>query len=84
MEFQNKNLCGEGQALWGVLKIGHRISSYSASISGFILLGLMILVIADVCGRYFLKSPVPGTLEISQMLLAAVVFFSIAVVLPES
>lgn len=36
---------------------------------------MMILGAADVIGRYLLNSPIPGVMEISEILLAGIVFF---------
>lgn len=39
---------------------------------------MMLLSTADVIGRYFLNSPIPGTLELSGFMLVIVVFFGAA------
>ncbi len=46
-------------------------------ISGGILVIMVLLVTADVIGRYF-GTPVPGTLEVLQLLLLMAVLFSLA------
>ena len=45
---------------------------------GSIALGLlMILTVADVCGRYFLNYPVSGTFELTEMLMVPIVFLAL-------
>jgi TRAP-type C4-dicarboxylate transport system permease small subunit len=51
------------------------ISKISRSIGMGILLGLALLDTADVIGRYFLNMPITGTQEVSEILLAGIVFF---------
>lgn len=45
-----------------------------AIIGGVMLFALMLLGASDVIGRYFLNKPVLGTLEVSQILMAGMVF----------
>lgn len=47
-------------------------------LSAAVLLVLMLYVTADVCSRFFFGAPFKGTLEMSQMGLAIVIFLSIA------
>ena len=51
------------------------LSKILAYIAGFILLVLMALVTADVCGRKFLGIPVWGTFELSCMMMGSLVTF---------
>jgi TRAP-type transport system small permease protein len=49
-------------------------------VAGATLFALMLLTTADVTGRYFFNSPILGTVELTQLMLAAVVFLSLPVV----
>jgi TRAP-type C4-dicarboxylate transport system permease small subunit len=51
------------------------ISDIFSYIAMGMLLGLMFLGAVDVIGRYFFASPIMGTLEVSEILLAGVAFF---------
>ncbi len=42
-----------------------------------ILLLLMFLTVGDVVGRYFFTMPIPGTFELTNFMLALIVFFSL-------
>jgi len=42
-----------------------------------ILLLMMFLTVGDVVGRYFFTLPIPGTFELTNFMLALVVFFSV-------
>jgi len=54
-----------------------RVNSVVAVFCGALVFGYMFLVIANVTGRYTLASPVYGTMEIGQLVLASVIFFSL-------
>ena len=41
-----------------------------------VILGIVLLVVADVSGRYLLNSPIKGSLELSGIMLAIVAFLS--------
>ncbi|RCV85674.1 TRAP transporter small permease subunit, partial [Vreelandella rituensis] len=43
-------------------------------VAGATLFALMLLTTADVVGRYFFNAPILGTVELTQQMLAAVVF----------
>ena len=47
-------------------------------LSSVLIFVMMVLVTLDVLGRYLFANPVPGTLEISQMLMVVIVFFAYA------
>jgi len=47
-------------------------------ISAILLVGMMLLVVCDVTGRYLLNRPVHGTMEITEFIMVAVVFFTLA------
>ncbi|MDY7117905.1 TRAP transporter small permease, partial [Halomonas sp. SSL-5] len=44
------------------------------------LFGMMLLTTVDVGGRYFFNAPILGTVELTQLMLAALVFLSLPVV----
>lgn len=48
-----------------------------AVICAVLLTAMMLLTVADVIGRYFLSSPVQGATELTEMLLAAVIFIGL-------
>ena len=70
-------LQGEGRRppLW--LRIPTRVSDVLALIGGVLILGLMILTVADVTLRKFFSSGVPGAVEINEVALVAVVFLAL-------
>jgi TRAP-type transport system small permease protein len=49
-------------------------------IAAVVLFGLMVLTCADVIGRYFLGQPIYGAFEITEMLLAALIFAGLPLV----
>lgn len=57
-------------------KVIRNMSNIFHTVGMGMLLILMLLDSADVLGRYLFAKPITGTLEISQMLLASMVFFS--------
>ena len=46
--------------------------------AGIALLVILALTVADITGRSAFNSPVPGTVEVTSMLLVVVVFFAVA------
>lgn len=66
-----------------------KLTRYLFSISSFerllnniigavLLLGIMVLIVCDVTGRYFFHAPVQGTLEITEFVMVAVVFLTLS------
>lgn len=47
-------------------------------IASILLLGIMLLVVCDVTGRYLFNKPVHGALEITEFVMVAIVFFTLA------
>ncbi|WP_425074793.1 TRAP transporter small permease [Sagittula sp. S175] len=45
-----------------------------AAICAVLLLAMMALTVADVLGRYLMNAPVPGATELTELMLAAVIF----------
>ncbi len=58
-------------------KITIHFNNILHKISSMILLFMMLLTIADVSGRYFFNKPITGTYELTGLLLAITVFFSL-------
>ncbi len=48
--------------------------------SAIVLLALMALTLADVVGRYWLNAPIIGSFEVTEMMLAALVFCALPMV----
>lgn len=49
-------------------------------VAGATLFGMMLLTTADVTGRFIFNSPILGAVELTQLMLAAVIFLSLPVV----
>ena len=58
----------------GVVRISERCVG---TVVAVILVALMLITAVDVVGRYFLASPLPGALELTEMLLAALLSTSL-------
>ena len=58
-----------------------RINTVVVVACGVVLFIFMFMVVSDVTGRYVLSSPIPGTMEIGEIVLAFVVFPGWAAVL---
>ncbi len=56
----------------------HHITMFSAWISSGIVLIIILLVVANVIGRYVFRNPVRGTVEMVELLTVALVFFILA------
>ncbi|MBI4766978.1 MAG: TRAP transporter small permease [Deltaproteobacteria bacterium] len=50
----------------------------SAIAGGILLLAMMLLVSADVVGRYFFDLPIEGTMELVEFMMVALLYFSLA------
>ena len=59
-------------------KLIRKITNTFCTIGMGMLVALMFLGTADVLGRYFFNRPIKGAYEISEILLAAIVFFGLA------
>lgn len=64
--------------LW--LRVGRVMQLTLEGVAGATLFAMMLLTTADVTGRYFFNSPILGTVELTQLMLAALVFLSLPVV----
>jgi TRAP-type C4-dicarboxylate transport system permease small subunit len=56
------------------------VSPVLGTVAATVLFALMVLTCADVIGRYFLSQPVYGAFEITEMLLAALIFAGLPLV----
>lgn len=54
-----------------------RLRLFIAVIGAACLIAMMGLTVADVLGRYLMNAPVPGSTEVTELLLAAVVFLGL-------
>lgn len=62
------------------LRVGRVMQLTLEGVAGATLFAMMLLTTADVTGRYFFNSPILGTVELTQLMLAALVFLSLPVV----
>ncbi|WFM71460.1 TRAP transporter small permease [Halomonas sp. CKK8] len=61
-------------------RVGRGLQLGLEGVAGATLFGMMLLTTADVTGRFFFNSPILGSVELTQLMLAAVVFLSLPVV----
>jgi len=61
-------------------RIGRVLQLMLEGVAGATLFGMMLLTTVDVGGRYFFNSPILGAVELTQLMLAALVFLSLPVV----
>ena len=59
-------------------KVMDKVNFVLAFVCGALVFFYMFLVGANITGRYLFNRPVDGTLEIGQLMLASVIFFSLA------
>jgi TRAP-type C4-dicarboxylate transport system permease small subunit len=55
----------------------YRLSSLLNTLAGVVLMFMMVLTTADVCLRYFFKKPIMGAFELTEQLMAVLVFFGL-------
>ena len=60
------------------MKIINYLSRWTAYVSAVVIILLMLLVVADVCGRYFFDAPITGTAELAAFMMIVIVFPSLA------
>jgi TRAP-type transport system small permease protein len=58
-------------------RISLTINRFLTHVGSIALAGLMLLTVADVCGRYFLNRPVPGTFELTELFMVFIVFLAL-------
>jgi len=61
-------------------RVGRVLQLTLEGVAGATLFAMMLLTTTDVSGRYFFNSPILGTVELTQLMLAALVFLSLPVV----
>ena len=60
------------------MKVLNAISRWMGYVSAIVIIFLMLLVTADVCGRYFFDSPVTGASELARFSMIIIVFPAMA------
>jgi TRAP-type C4-dicarboxylate transport system permease small subunit len=63
-----------------VVRFDRAVTPVLGAVAAAVLFAMMVLTCADVIGRYFLSSPVYGAFEITEMLLAALIFAGLPLV----
>lgn len=61
-----------------VIRYIDKLTAYLGLLSGFTVALIMVVVCSDVVGRSFFNKPVLGATELSELLLACLVFFGLA------
>ncbi|HSH57106.1 MAG TPA: TRAP transporter small permease, partial [Halomonas sp.] len=61
-------------------RVGRALQLILEGVAGATLFGMMLLTTVDVIGRYFFNAPILGAVELTQLMLAALVFLSLPVV----
>jgi len=51
---------------------------FNNGISSFLLIAMMMLVVSNVTGRYLFEHPVHGTIEITEFIMVAIVYFTLS------
>jgi TRAP-type C4-dicarboxylate transport system permease small subunit len=60
------------------LKVLDSLSRWMGYVSSAIIIVLMLLVTADVCGRYFFNKPIMGASELARFMMIIIVFPALA------
>lgn len=71
----------QGPGAERVLRVIHWIRCFNKLmhwVAGVALLGMLALTVADITGRSAFNDPVPGTVEVTALVLVIVVFFGVA------
>lgn len=58
-------------------KISTAVNKFTHSISGVLLFFIMCLTVVDVCGTAFFNSPITGTVDMTKLSIAIIIFFSL-------
>ena len=61
---------------WHALELS--VNQWFALVGSILILFTMFLIVADIAARYVLSRPIPGTIEISEVALAMVIYGSVA------
>lgn len=59
------------------IRLADHVGLFFANIAALILLFLVGLTVVDVIGRYFFSNPVTGAVELVQISMASIIFFSL-------
>jgi TRAP-type C4-dicarboxylate transport system permease small subunit len=51
-----------------------------STVAATVLAGIMMVTVVDVVGRYFLRSPLPGSSELTEVLMAVLIYAALPVV----
>jgi TRAP-type C4-dicarboxylate transport system permease small subunit len=78
MEIMDKESIPEKGWVEGVKKGIHQVNRFIAGVGACLLIPLMIITAGDVVGRDGFSRPIPGTVELSQYLLAVFVLLGLA------
>lgn len=60
------------------MKVLDSLSRWMGYVSSVVIIALMLLVTADVCGRYFFDSPITGASELARFMMIIIVFPALA------
>lgn len=60
------------------MKVLNSLSRWMSYVSSAVITILMLLVTADVCGRYFLNNPITGASELARFMMIIIVFPALA------
>ena len=61
-----------------VERASHRWSEVLMAFGAFLVIGVMLLVVSDVTGRYVFSNPIKGAVELEQIVLAFIAFLCLA------
>ncbi len=60
--------------------LGGRLGSGLSTFAGLVLAGIMMVSVVDVVGRYIFRQPLPGSSEITEILMAVLIYAGLPVV----
>ena len=61
-----------------MIAVVRRVNRWLHWVAGVALLGILFLTVADITGRSAFNNPVPGTVEVTSLVLVIVVFLGVA------
>ncbi|MDP6783307.1 MAG: TRAP transporter small permease, partial [Dehalococcoidia bacterium] len=70
--------CWPRRAIQRFETASRRVNEVLAIAAGGVTIAIMIMVVVDVSGRYLFNKPIVGGIEIEQIMLAYLIFFSFA------
>jgi len=68
------------RAAGGAVEVGAAASAGLSVFAGIVLAGIMMVAVVDVIGRYFLNRPLPGSSEITEIMMAVLIYAGLPVV----